>query len=74
MMDKLELIAEEVHQEFDEHTSVRDEALKNARVLNRHCANAIRAVHRDDHSKIEEDLNAAKDLLELLLENRDKFR
>lgn len=72
-MEKLELIAEEVRQEFDEHTSVRDEALKNARALNRHCAHAIRAVHRDDHSKIEEDLSAAKELLEKLLVNRDKF-
>ncbi len=72
-MEKLELIAEEVHQEFDEHTSVRDEALKNARALNRHCANAIRAVHRDEQSKVEEDLNAAKELLEKLLENRNKF-
>jgi len=72
-MEKLELIAEEVHQEFDEHTSVRDEALKNARALNRHCAHAIRAVHRDDHNKVDEDLKAATELLELLREMRDKF-
>lgn len=72
-MDKLDLIAEEVRKEFDEHTAVRDQALKDARVLNRHCAHAIRAVHRDDHAKVEEDLNAAKQLLGSLRSIKDTF-
>ena len=47
-MEQLEKIAEKIHQDLQAHTAARDEALSQARTLTRHCAQAIRAVHRDE--------------------------
>jgi len=47
-MQKLEQVAEQIRQVFDAQTAARDQALSRARSLIRHCALAIRAVHRDD--------------------------
>lgn len=47
-MDKLEMIVEEIRNGFEAKSAVRDAALQRSRTLIRHCANAIRAVHRDD--------------------------
>ena len=47
-MDNLSLLADRVHQAFEARTHARDEALSQARVLTRHCAHAIRAIHRGE--------------------------
>ena len=47
-MEKIEAIAERIRASFDAHTSARDRALSQTRTLVRHCAHAIRAVHRDE--------------------------
>jgi translin len=65
-MNNLDEIIEHVHESFEDRTKVRDQALKQARLLTRHCANAIRAVHRDDHDLAYEHLNAAAQLAEAL--------
>lgn len=51
-------IAERIHQDFEQRTAARDRALAQARTLTRHCAHAIRAIHRN------EDENAMKQLAE----------
>jgi len=59
-MHKLEKIAEQIRQDFDVRTSVRDEALKRARQLTRACSLSIRAVHRNDLDTMEKNLSKAK--------------
>lgn len=65
-MEHLDSIAEHIRQSFDAHTAARDQALTQARTLTRHCAHAIRAVHRQDHAKAEEELSAARELADSL--------
>jgi translin len=68
-MEKLESIIEEIHQTFEENTRARDEALKHARMLTRYCANAIRAVHRDECDLAQEHLAKAQKLVDALKTN-----
>ena len=67
-MQHLDEIAENIRQSFDAHTAVRDQALSQARTLTRHCAHAIRAVHRDERDQAQEQLDAAKILADSLRE------
>src|SRR5512137_2277918 len=69
MPQKLEEIAEKIHQSFEVCTSERDRALAQARTLTRHCANAIRAVHREEHSLARQHLDDARQLVQSLREN-----
>jgi translin len=65
-MHKLDEIAERIRQDFDARTLARDQALTQTRTLTRHCANAIRAVHRSDFETAQVDLDAARQLAESL--------
>ncbi len=65
-MDKLEAIAEKIRESFDTRTAARDRAVAASRVLIRHCALAIRAVHRDDLQTMQSELNAADQLAQSL--------
>ena len=61
-MHKLEKIVEQIRQNFEIRTSIRDEALKQARQLTRACSLAIRAVHRSDFDTMEGCLAEARTL------------
>jgi len=65
-MDNLEKVADQIRAKFDAQTAARDKALKVSRSLIRHCALAIRAVHRDDLETMEEHLAEAASLAEAL--------
>jgi translin len=65
-MDGLDSIAERIHQSFEARTAARDRALSDARTLTRHCANAIRAVHRDERQSALENLEQARRLVDAL--------
>jgi len=65
-MHKLEKIAEQIRQNFEMRTSIRDEALKQARKLTRACSLAIRAVHRNDFDTMEANLAEAQSLADKL--------
>jgi len=65
-MPNLDAIAESIRQSFDARTAARDRALANARLLTRHCALAIRAVHRDEDVPMNENLSAAGRLADTL--------
>ena len=58
-MDTLSAIATRAQQEFETRTAARDKALGHARLLTRHCALAIRAVHRGEDAPAREKLNEA---------------
>jgi translin len=61
-MDHIEEIAERIREEFDALNEARDKALVQARKLTRHCAHAIRAVHRREREKALEELAIAGQL------------
>lgn len=65
-MDHLDEIAERIRAEFDQINEARDKTLAQTRTLTRHCAHAIRAVHRMEREKAAEELNAARKLAEQL--------
>ncbi len=65
-MDRLEVAAEGIRAKFDIQTSARDKALTVSRSLIRHCALAIRAVHRDDIDVMNEHLSEAAELAKAL--------
>lgn len=65
-MDQLDSIADQIRSSFDSRTAERDRALIHSRTLTRHCANAIRAVHRDERSLAQEHLSEARHLASLL--------
>ncbi len=65
-MHKLESIAEQVRRDFEARTASRDQALAQARQLTRACSLAIRAVHRDDVTVMNEHLAEARRLAEAL--------
>lgn len=71
-MQHLDEIIEKIHQSFETRTKVRDEMLKQARMLTRHCANAIRATHREDGDLVQEHLQAAKEIVTLVGENAEE--
>jgi len=65
-MQNLDDIAERIHQSFEDRTAQRDRLLSQARSLTRHCANAIRAVHRSENDLAEQNLAEAKKLADML--------
>ncbi len=65
-MEELEAMVERIHQAFERRTAVRDGALSRARMLTRHCAQAIRAVHRDEKSVAQMKLEEARHLVDAL--------
>jgi translin len=61
-MQHIDEIAERIRKTFDARTAARDRALAQTRLLTRHCANAIRAVHREEFELAEENLAQARGL------------
>jgi translin len=72
-MDKLDEIADRIHQTFEARNNARDKALTQARSLTRFCAHAIRAIHRDEHQHAQENLASARQLVEALHEGLRDF-
>jgi translin len=65
-MHHIDQVADRIRATFDASTAARDKALAQARTLTRHCANAIRAVHRDEHDLAKQNLAEAGLLAESL--------
>lgn len=62
-MKNLSVIAEKIHQALEARTQARDRALTNARQVTRHAAQAIRAIHREEHDVAYEQIGLARDLV-----------
>jgi translin len=73
MENQLSQLADRVHQVFEARTRARDEALSQARVLTRHCAHAIRAIHRSEEDVAAEHLKAAAEIVAALKSNLAGF-
>ncbi|PWH14002.1 MAG: haloacid dehalogenase [Anaerolineae bacterium] len=65
-MNQLETLAEQIREQFDIRTAARDQALAQARMLTRFCAQAIRAVHRQDLQTMTAHLTKARALFDAL--------
>jgi translin len=65
-METLDAIAEQIRQGLDARNAARDQALAQARILTRHAAHAIRAIHRSEHDLAQEHLIAAQALVTAL--------
>jgi len=61
-VERLDDIAEQIHQAFEARTNTRDEVLSQARTLTRYCASAIRAVHRDEFDNARENIDLASSI------------
>lgn len=73
MKQKLDTIADRIHASFDLRTAARDRALAQARTLTRHCANAIRSIHREDLEASKIELDAANELAYSLKANLTEY-
>lgn len=73
MPEILEDIAEKIHKSFEVCTAERDRALAQARTLTRHCANAIRAVHREEYPLAQQHLEEARQLVQSLRKNLEEY-
>jgi translin len=62
-MEKLDQIAERIRANFTAKNAARDKALERSRTLIRHCANAIRATHRDERELAREHIASAKEIV-----------
>jgi translin len=65
-MHNIEEIADRIRRSLDARTAARDGALAQTRRLVRHCANAIRAVHRNEQTLAQENLDQAHELVKSL--------
>jgi translin len=72
-MQNLDEIIERLHQTLETRTAARDNALSSARTLIRHCANAIRAIHRNHDETAHENLDAAVNYVQSLQKNLGEY-
>lgn len=72
-MQTLDEIADRIRQSFDARTARRDEILAQARTLTRHCANAIRAIHRDEREQANQHLAEARILVDNLRQSAGQY-
>ena len=72
-MENFDQIIERIHKSLEDRTRVRDQALQQTRLLTRHCANAIRAVHRNDCKVAHEHLDEARTLVVELNKNKTDY-
>jgi translin len=63
LTDNLESIASQIRESFSAKDAAREKVLPLCREVIRHCANAIRAVHRQEFDQAEELLQSARNLL-----------
>jgi len=65
-MTILETLADKTHQDFETRHQIRENALKQTRLLTRRSANSIRAIHRGEREVAEENMEAARLIVEEL--------
>jgi translin len=72
-MDQLEQITERIRIDFDARNAARDEALAVCRILTRHAAHAIRAIHRSEADQAAGQLADGKSLAIKLKESLARY-
>ncbi len=72
-MKNLPVITEKIHQALELRTQARDRALADARQVTRHSAQAIRAIHREEHDAAYEQLEQARALVSAMQNDLSEF-
>lgn len=72
-MEELDQIVENIRLVFEARNKARDEALAVCRLLTRHCAHAIRAIHRDEIPLVNEHLAEAGKMAGQLKQSLQSF-
>jgi translin len=72
--DQLDGISEQIHRDLESRSSARDAALARSRLLTRQCANAIRAIHREEADSAAQFLSEARLLVLALKEELSQYR
>lgn len=72
-LDMLDVIADSIQEEFEAKTTARDAAINQSRIVIKHCANAIRAVHRHEWQTAQDRLATAKQEAETLCAQVDGY-
>jgi translin len=68
-MDNLDSIAEAIREELEAKNAARDDALARSRSLIRHCANTIKAIHREKWEEADSGLRVVQEAAEELIED-----
>ena len=63
MLDNLDKISESIRSALDAKNGAREASISRSRTLTRHCANAIRAMHRQEWDNAQEQLETAHGVL-----------
>src|SRR3989304_755986 len=63
-MQNFESTVDRIHRVFEARSAARDQALSQARTLIRHCANAIRAIHRGETPLADEHIAVAAQMVD----------
>jgi translin len=66
MLNNLEEIAENIRKTLEAKNAVREKLINSSRVLTRHCANAIRAMHRQEWDNAQMLLQTAREVLDAM--------
>lgn len=72
-ISRINEIAEAAHRDFEARTQARDHALTQSRLLIRHSANAIRAIHRSESDLANEHLNEGRAIVDELKRELDAY-
>ena len=72
-MNSYSQLSELCHQGFEARHQAREEALKHARLLTRHSAQAIRAIHRNETEVANAELGECQTLLQAIKSNLHNF-
>jgi len=72
-MDPLDQIGERILAYLEQKNTARDQALQRSRTMIRHCALAIRAVHREERSLAQEHVDQAQGLGKALREDLQPY-
>jgi translin len=67
-LDRLESIADRIRMDMEAASAARDEALSRSRELTRHCAGAIKAVHREDWVDAQQGLDRVREAARMLIQ------
>ncbi len=72
-MNRLEEIGRQAQAYLDQKNAAREEALAHSRLIIRHSATAIRAIHRQDREEASKEIAAAGELCERLRSVRSQY-
>jgi len=72
-MNFFDTLSEKTHQDFETRHQVRENALKQTRLLTRRSANAIRAIHRGEREIAEENMTEGRKIVEELKHSVEPF-